>query len=425
MKPRNTFEKEVIAQSAKVRRISKAEQDWAFRNCIDHYAYRLPKGRTTCMDCGHSWVMEQQTETCTCPNCKAKLQVRLTYERKIQQKQYFTILTTSGKYQILRMLLLISEMEKGCRAKSYVLEIGHYWWNAQGQKAVVAIQRVYGRYLDTFSFASPLAIRNDNEVYQHIANTPIYPKFKATDILARNGFKDDFHDISPTMLISALLTDSKAETLQKAGQYAMLRHYLYCPFNMERYWASVKICIRNGYTIKDGSMWCDMIDLLQHFGKDTNNPKYVCPSDLKAEHDKLVRKRTRQREKELFLRLTSVSGVGAKLAISILSAMRPEELSDVIAAADAKRLSSVKGVGKKTADRIILELHGKISADALIGAGEGILRAEIVSREEEDAAAALAGLGFSRQEVSRAVQKAKEQGAQTAEELIAAALKEM
>ena len=45
-------------------------------------------------------------------------------------------------------------------------------------------------------------------------------------------------------------------------------------------------------------MWCDMIDLLQHFGKDTNNPKYVCPSDLKAEHDKLVRKRTRQREKE-------------------------------------------------------------------------------------------------------------------------------
>ena len=93
-----------------------------------------------------------------------------------------------------------------------------------------------------------------------------------------------------------------------------------------------------------------------------------------------------QREKELFLRLTSVSGVGAKLAISILSAMRPEELSDVIAAADAKRLSSVKGVGKKTADRIILELHGKISADALIGAGEGILRAEIVSREEEEIA---------------------------------------
>ena len=41
-----------------------------------------------------------------------------------------------------------------------------------------------------------------------------------------------------------------------------------------------------------------MIDLLQHFGKDTSNPKYVCPSDLKAEHDKLVAKRNRQMERE-------------------------------------------------------------------------------------------------------------------------------
>ena len=242
--------------------------------------------------------MEQQSETCTCPHCKAELQVSLTYKRKIQQKQYFTILTTSGKYQILRMSLLVSEMEKGCKAKYYVLEIGHYWWNAQGRKAVVAIQRVQGRYLDTFSFASPLAIRNDNEVYRHIANSPIYPKYKATDILKRNGFKDDFHDISPTKLIPALLTNSKAETLLKAGQYALLRHYIYRPFDMERYWASVKICIRNGYTIEDGSMWCDTIDLLLHFGKDTNSPKYVCPTNLRAEHDKLVHKRNIQMERE-------------------------------------------------------------------------------------------------------------------------------
>ena len=45
-------------------------------------------------------------------------------------------------------------------------------------------------------------------------------------------------------------------------------------------------------------MWRDTIDLLRHFGKDTNSPKYVCPADLKAEHDKLVAKRNRQRERE-------------------------------------------------------------------------------------------------------------------------------
>ena len=298
MKPRNKFEKAVLAQSKSLRPITKAQKVWAFRECIDHYAYRLPKGRTTCMDCGHSWVMAEQTENCTCPKCRAKLKVQTTFDRKLQQKQYFTVLTTSGEYQVLRMYLLIVEMEKGCKAKPYILEIGHYWWNGQGRMAVVAIQRVLGRYIDTFSFGSPLAIRMDNDAYRHIAYAPVYPKFKATDILRRNGFDGDLHDIVPTRLIPALLSDSRVETLFKAGQYPMLRHYLHSSFDIGQYWASIKICIRNGYTITDGSMWRDTIDLLRHFGKDTNSPKYVCPTDLKAEHDRLVEKRNRQRERE-------------------------------------------------------------------------------------------------------------------------------
>ena len=68
--------------------------------------------------------------------------------------------------------------------------------------------------------------------------------------------------------------------------------------NLANYWASIKICIRHGYTIPDGSMWCDHIDLLRHFGKDLNSPKYVCPQDLKTEHEKLITKRSRQREQE-------------------------------------------------------------------------------------------------------------------------------
>ena len=272
--------------------------DWAFRECIDHYAYRLPKGRTTCMDCGHGWLMAEPSDSCTCPKCGARLKVRQTFERKLPQKQYFTVLTTSGEYQVLRMFLLVVEMEKGCKAKPYALEIGQYWWNVQGRMAVVGIQRVLGRYIDTFSFGSPLAVRNDNDAYRHIAYSPIYPKFKVLDVLRRNGFDGDFHDIVPTKLIPALLSDSRAETLMKAGQYPMLHHYLTSRFDMERYWAAVKICIRNGYTISDGSMWRDTIDLLRHFGRDTNSPKYVCPTDLGAEHDKLVGKRNRQRERE-------------------------------------------------------------------------------------------------------------------------------
>ena len=170
------------------------------------------------MDCGHGWLMVEPSDNCTCPKCGARLKVRQTFERKLPQKQYFTVLTTSGEYQVLRMFLLVVEMEKGCKAKPYALEIGQYWWNVQGRMAVVGIQRVLGRYIDTFSLGSPLAVRNDNDAYRHIAYSPIYPKFKVLDVLRRNGFDGDFHDIVPTKLIPALLSDSRAETLMKAGQ---------------------------------------------------------------------------------------------------------------------------------------------------------------------------------------------------------------
>ena len=209
MKPRNKYEKAVLAESKYLRSITKTQSKWAFRECIDHFAYRLPKGRTTCMDCGHGWIMKKSTDTCTCPHCGARLQVKETFERKIRQKQYFTILTACGEYQVLRMFLLSVEMKKGCKASSYTFEIGQYWWNAQGRKTIIAVQRVFGRYIDTFSFCSPMAVRNDNEAYRHISYAPIYPKFETIDTLRRNGFEGNFHNIVPTELIPALLSDSR------------------------------------------------------------------------------------------------------------------------------------------------------------------------------------------------------------------------
>lgn len=133
------------------------------------------------------------------------------------------------------------------------------------------------------------------------------------------------------------------------------------------------------------------------------------------------------KEKELFLKLISVQGVGAKMAIALLSSMRPEDISTAIATADSKRLSAVKGLGKKTAERMILELHGKISADELLGGESGatVSSVSVPSMEDDDAVAALMGLGFTKQESVRAVERAKGAGARTVEEIIAAALRGM
>lgn len=136
------------------------------------------------------------------------------------------------------------------------------------------------------------------------------------------------------------------------------------------------------------------------------------------------------KEKELFLKLISVSGVGPKMGIAVLSALSADDFAAAVATADTKRLSAVKGLGKKTAEKIILELHGKISAAEVISASGDVLGGGSAETEEgrlspsdEDAVAALMNLGFKRPESIRAVKKAHELGAVTTEDVIIQALK--
>ena len=136
------------------------------------------------------------------------------------------------------------------------------------------------------------------------------------------------------------------------------------------------------------------------------------------------------KEKELFLKLISVSGVGPKLGISILAALSADDFAYAVATADVKRLSAVKGLGKKTAEKIVLELHGKISAAEVLGAsGDDFsptaAMAEMpakLSAMEEEGESALMGLGFTRAESAQAVKKARDSGAKSVEEIIMKAL---
>ena len=132
------------------------------------------------------------------------------------------------------------------------------------------------------------------------------------------------------------------------------------------------------------------------------------------------------KEKELFLKVTSVSGVGPKLGISILTSLSADELTQAIFTADVKRLSAAKGLGKKTAEKIVLELHGKISAAEVMSAsGDTLSTADApvsLSREDEEAVAALMGLGFTKNESTQAVKRARDNGAKTVEDVIRKAL---
>lgn len=134
------------------------------------------------------------------------------------------------------------------------------------------------------------------------------------------------------------------------------------------------------------------------------------------------------KEKDIFLKVIGVSGVGPKLGISILTGLSADEFAEAVLTADVKKLSKVKGMGKKTAEKIVLELHGKISAAEVMSASGDTMsvmndtNAVKFTAEEEEAIAALTGLGFTKNESMQAVKRAKETGAVSVEDIIRKAL---
>jgi Holliday junction DNA helicase RuvA len=128
------------------------------------------------------------------------------------------------------------------------------------------------------------------------------------------------------------------------------------------------------------------------------------------------------RERELFEQLIGVSKVGPKLALAVLSGIAVDELCAAITAGNAARLSTVPGIGLKTAERVVLELRGKVGPAAVPGAPSAPVAGAGAGRVADDAVAALVNLGYRAKDAEKAVGSAAREGDPSLEALIRRAL---
>ena len=133
-------------------------------------------------------------------------------------------------------------------------------------------------------------------------------------------------------------------------------------------------------------------------------------------------------EKSLFNSLVQVSGIGGKLALNILSGMSVANFCDAVANRDVKALSRISGIGKRTAERMIVELHDKLSAPGFVPGGADGAAPKGNLDSINDAALALENLGYKRDAIRRTIQAITAElpeAEQTTENLIRAALARM
>lgn len=300
MKPKNKFQQQVVEASKTLSAITNEQIQWGYDNAIQYLGYRSKKGIVTCSKCRHSWQGAGGLITtilgCNCPNCKSKLTVKATAKRTFNDSYYMTVIDAHKGYQVLRTIMLGYTSKIGELPKYNASEVMQRWIAYDGKYCTFAkLRQTMGTmYYDSWIFHTSLELRQEIDVYNRIYTGTVYPKQKLIPELKRTGYKKVLYNQKPLDLFRILLTDSKAETLIKTKQAKLLKRILDSGWkNIDNYWQSIRICIRNNYTIKDATLWCDYIDLLRFFGKDLHNARYVCPDNLKAEHDRYVIKKAK------------------------------------------------------------------------------------------------------------------------------------
>ena len=290
MKPRNKFEKLVASSNKELTVIGSKAVEWAVRNAVKHIAFRTSEHNCTCGDCGEKFDYKGKGKSVRCPHCGHRLQVADTLKRKHQEKSYFSTLEAIGNLQVQRTFLLTVIYCKGKQMDFYYDEICRLWLNAKGQMAVTSRQRLQSYYRDCFNFATPIELRGMSDVHMVISDAYIYPYYSALPELRRNGMKGKLPDCHPFKLMKSLLSDHRMETMMKAKDYKAVEYFTYHALDLNSCWQSYKVASRHHYRIEDFGTWCDTIRLLDKCGKDIRNAKYICPINLKAEHDHWLKK---------------------------------------------------------------------------------------------------------------------------------------
>lgn len=307
MKPKSKLHREITELSNfKLPPIHPDQIKWGQEHCLDKLAH-LSRGKMYCLECGHSCKHENKRKLQVCPECNNRLKMESDYRSYRNDAAYFAVVTVCEGFQVVRMIWVSKVLKMNSPAKYFGKEVMQHWIDEKGGHTTMSLPvNGLSQAADSWIFSGEMKVKEprgygySNTHFRHnISPYKTFPKVNILPVFKRNGFNGNFHGISPIAFLHSILYTQHFETLLKAKQFSLLglskNGGIY-----GRTWSAIKICIRNKYIIKDSKMWVDYIDLLRYFNLDIHNAHYVCPKDLKVEHDKLMnRKRKIQLREKL------------------------------------------------------------------------------------------------------------------------------
>ena len=307
MKAKTKLQKKVVELFSHLPEITEKQLQKGFEKGWGWRGY-LCKGDIWCTHCGEvfsSDLNELAVSVCdniyiVCPHCGKRIKVEKSRKKSYNVMQYVCYMTTFKGLQVFRYLLLCQDMKKGQREPfRRTLEAFQVWMDEKGSKAYISRSvRAFPKYSDDWFWQSPLELKSGNSYSYSYGYYGGYNRYNITPnvtfvggvlpILRQRGIKSSVMGTNPVTLCTNLIKGGPVtESLFKMKQSSLLRYHLNDGGGSTvKFMYAIKIANRHHYKVSDANLWMDMIRSLEELGKDTHNPEYICPKDLKKAHDK-------------------------------------------------------------------------------------------------------------------------------------------
>lgn len=295
MKARTKLQLDVIQRSKELRNLDNFMCEWVKTDYVTYTGFATKK-RAVCMQCGESFSTELVSrKRAVCPHCSTKLKVEVSRKTTEKQAFYTAYAQTYCDYQVIRYFIHYCYFRAGNQAKIGSWEIMQLWVKEDGKCEIVGLDHRLNNYCDAWT--GDWEIRKEQRYYGYYNGSKYdiwpdkyHPESKFKEIYTKYGINANLDGLTFLKAIQEIPRNPRLETLLKCKQYQLLNLFRGLTITND-YWSAIKICIRNRYKVKDAQMWVDYVDLLRYVNKDIHNAKYVCPANLRKEHDRLVKKK--------------------------------------------------------------------------------------------------------------------------------------
>ena len=299
------FEKRCMAINDRLKDKPKGETAKAiYRRTMGAYpVYRKWYGKTIhyCSECGGGFEWIGQKE---CPYCHVKF-TDVPHQYLGNEIAYHMELEAKGDIQLTRIYRVERCAHYGKKSFTDVWEVERIFYAPNGERRVFT-RGVQGlsQYFDAFSRWTSITIRRERRnmswraKWRYNLSMKTYHINSLTQQWKYKHIPELMKEYDNDSSVLRVIAYPWAETLLKTGQEAMFRYMVRSHEIIPKGTAhAFKICSRHHYTISDPSLWIDNLALLRYLGMDTHNPKFVCPEDLRALHQKLYERKRKVDER--------------------------------------------------------------------------------------------------------------------------------